>query len=256
MRWRANITQLTLLLLCVLFSFFFAFSLYHVDRESSLIVVSFSSRTLIVDKLFGPMDFSRRDLAALNIMRGRDNGLPDYNTVRRAFGMPVVREWSEINPTLAREKPDIFKALREAYNDDINNIDPYVGGMLETNPLEGRPGPLFRRIIKEQFERIRDSDRFWFENEAAGGVFNPQEIDAIRKIKFWDIIVNSSDVPADAIQRDVFQFSSGDPCPQPQQLNSSLLEPCDILPGWNYFHGSEIPYILVCLLLCTIPVGE
>lgn len=35
------------------------------------------------NKLFGPMAFSRRDLASLNIMRGRDNGLPDYNTVRR-----------------------------------------------------------------------------------------------------------------------------------------------------------------------------
>merc|ERR1719410_1697930 len=36
----------------------------------------------IRNKLFGPLDFSRRDLAALNIMRGRDSGLPDYNTVR------------------------------------------------------------------------------------------------------------------------------------------------------------------------------
>ena len=37
----------------------------------------------------------------------------------------------------------------------------YVGGMLETH---GGPGSLFRAIIKEQFTRLRDADRFWFEN--------------------------------------------------------------------------------------------
>lgn len=129
------------------------------------------------------MDFSRRDLAALNIMRGRDNGLPDYNTVRRAFGLGPVTNWTEINPELYALKPGIFRNLSDAYGGRIDNIDLYVGGMLESSPSEGRPGPLFRKIIKEQFERIRDSDRFWFENEAAGGVFSKSEIDEIRKIR-------------------------------------------------------------------------
>ncbi len=40
------------------------------------------------NKLFGPMEFSRRDLASLNIMRGRDNGLPDYNTVSSSGKTP------------------------------------------------------------------------------------------------------------------------------------------------------------------------
>lgn len=56
------------------------------------------------DRLFGPMDFSRRDLGALNIMRGRDNGLPDYNTVRKYFGLPRITNWSEINPDLFKKE--------------------------------------------------------------------------------------------------------------------------------------------------------
>ena len=36
------------------------------------------------------------------------------------------------------------------------NIDLYVGGMLESY---GGPGPLFTKIIREQFERLRDADR-------------------------------------------------------------------------------------------------
>ncbi len=38
------------------------------EREDSVLCSD------VRNNLFGPMEFSRRDLAALNIMRGRDNG--------------------------------------------------------------------------------------------------------------------------------------------------------------------------------------
>ena len=34
---------------------------------------------------------------ALNIQRGRDHGVSDYNTVRAAYGLPRIRSFDEIN---------------------------------------------------------------------------------------------------------------------------------------------------------------
>lgn len=129
------------------------------EREDSVLCSD------VRDKLFGPMEFSRRDLGALNIMRGRDNGLPDYNTVRAHYKLRKIENWTDINPKLFAEKPELLRLLVAAYSNDINDIDVYVGGMLESY---GQPGELFSTVIKEQFARLRDADRFWFENEENG----------------------------------------------------------------------------------------
>ena len=74
----------------------------------------------IRNMLFGPMEFSRRDLAALNIMRGRDNGLPDYNEVRKCNGLPKISTFDAINPKLYQEEPEIFKRLQELYGEVVS----------------------------------------------------------------------------------------------------------------------------------------
>lgn len=51
--------------------------------------------------------------------------------------------------------------MSDLYEGDVNKIDPWVGGILETG--DG-PGELFKAVIKDQFARIRDGDRFWYEN--------------------------------------------------------------------------------------------
>ena len=61
----------------------------------------------------------RRDLAALNIMRGRDNGLADYNTVRKCFGLPMINHFSEINQQQFAKHPDMFARLEEVYGGKI-----------------------------------------------------------------------------------------------------------------------------------------
>ncbi|CAH1982304.1 unnamed protein product [Acanthoscelides obtectus] len=214
------------------------------EREDSVLCSD------VRDKLFGPMEFSRRDLGALNIMRGRDNGLPDYNTVRAHYNLSKIRNWTDINPQLFKERPELLRLLVAAYSNNIDNVDVYVGGMLESY---GEPGQLFRAVIKEQFIRIRAADRFWFENEAEG-IFTKMEIEEIRKITMWDIIVNSTDIESDAIQKNVFFWMDGDPCPQPMQLNVSEMEPCKIITGYDYFEGNELIYIYACLFLGFVPI--
>lgn len=87
-------------------------------------------------------------------------------------------------------------------------------------------------------------------------MFSKDEIEEIKRIRLWDILVNTTSIPASAIQKNVFQFTDGSPCPQPSQIRSNMLEPCLIHAGWDYFHGSEIIYVLVTLSLIFIPIGE
>jgi len=60
-----------------------------------------------------------------------------------------------------------IERTKKVYNGSLENVDIWAGGMLETTP-DG-PGPLFERIIKNQFRRIRAGDRFWFENYKQNG---------------------------------------------------------------------------------------
>ena len=96
------------------------------------------------NKLFGPMEFSRRDLAAINIMRGRDSGLPDYNTARKCYALDKIKRFEDINPKLAETDKGraIFQNMKKLYNNNLGNIDVFVAGMLES---VDRPGPLFSR---------------------------------------------------------------------------------------------------------------
>lgn len=92
--------------------------------------------------------------------------LPMYSfSCRSYFRLSRVKEWTEINPPLFKKRPELLELLTGVYDNRLDNVDLYVGGMFESR--DG-PGELFRAIIKEQFTRIRDADRFWFENTESG----------------------------------------------------------------------------------------
>ena len=73
-------------------------------------------------KVFGPLDFTRRDLMAQNLQRARDHGLPDFNSARMAYGLPPKLSFEDLNVQYGSDQPttDNIERLREVYNNDIS----------------------------------------------------------------------------------------------------------------------------------------
>jgi len=98
------------------------------------------------------------DLAALNIQRSRDHGLASYAEARVAFGLSPVTAFSQITSDLA-----VQNALKAAYV-TVDKVELWVGGLAEQQLRGSSVGPLFAAILKDQFSRLRDGDRFWYQN--------------------------------------------------------------------------------------------
>jgi len=137
--------------------------------------------------LFGPPGAGGFDLAALNIQRGRDHGLPGYNAVRKAYGLRRVYSFYQIT----RDRK-LRSALRELYG-HADNIDVFVGGLAETHKRGSMLGPLFHRIVADQFARLRDGDRFWHEKRLHKH-FSKRFVKKIKRTRLADIIKRNTDV--------------------------------------------------------------
>jgi len=108
--------------------------------------------------LFGPPGAGGFDLASLNIQRGRDHGLAPYSEVRKAYGLRPVRRFSDIT-----KNRDLQERLEQVF-DSPADIDLWTGGLCEDHARDAMVGETIQSILREQFVRLRDGDRFWYQN--------------------------------------------------------------------------------------------
>jgi hypothetical protein len=99
------------------------------------------------------------DLGSLNIQRGRDHGLPDYNTVRLFYTGRAARGFSDISPI-----DSTARALRNLYG-NINNVDLWIGILAEEHLPNKSVGRTLHAMLKAQFEKLRDGDYYFYLND-------------------------------------------------------------------------------------------
>src|SRR5262249_3007569 len=119
----------------------------------------------------GGLTDNGQDLMARDVERARDHGIGTYNQLRQAYGLAPVTRFDQITRNFA-----VQQKLQQAYG-NVANIDPFEGGLAEDHVGGSDLGPLFTRVLADQFNRLRAGDRFFYLNES----FSLEETNILRQ---------------------------------------------------------------------------
>lgn len=153
------------------------------------------------------------DYAAINVKRGRERGIADYNTIRDDFGMPPMNNFFSLTGS-----QESAAQLEDLYG-DVNNLDAWVGMLAESHSPDAIFGDLALRIIERQFQLLRDGDSFYYQN---GDQFEEHQMNDIANTTFHDIIMRNTTI--DLMQDNVFVAMSHSAIPTGPELADVQLD--------------------------------
>ena len=150
----------------------------------------------IVDDLRNFLDVPpvAMDLAAINIQRGRDLGLGTLNETRAALHLKIYTDFNQVTSDKVTAQ-----LLKQAYG-SVDKIDLWGGGLAEDHLSGAMLGQTFDLIIAQQFQNLRDGDRYWFENQG----FDRVTLNDIKQTTISDLILRNTDTVN--IQHDAFVY--------------------------------------------------
>lgn len=95
--------------------------------------------------------------------------MPGYNTYRQVCGLPPIDNFQDLLTTM--DGP-VVNRLASIYR-SVDDIDLYIGGLVERHLPGSMLGPVFTCIIAEQFARSKEGDRFFYEHGGQPYSFTP-----------------------------------------------------------------------------------
>lgn len=151
----------------------------------------------LTEKLFHVAHAVALDLAAMNVQRSRDHAIPAYTEWRKFCNLSAVNSFDDLQGEIS--SPNVREKLKEIYG-SVHNIDVWVGGILEDQVEGAKVGPLFQCLLIDQFQRLRDGDRFWYENPT---VFKGEQLTQIKEVTLSRILCDNGD-NIDKVTHDMF----------------------------------------------------
>jgi len=142
------------------------------------------------------------DLGSLNIQRGRDHGLPDYNTARFFYTGRQARSFSDITSV-----DSLADSLKKLYT-SVSNVDLWIGILAEDHLPGKSVGRTLNAMLRSQFEKLRDGDFYFYLNDP----FLPNSTrEQIKRTKFSDIIRRNTGLSNIAVNAFRTDSCDGDP---------------------------------------------
>lgn len=122
------------------------------------------------------------DLAAVDVLRDRERGVPRYNQFRRLLHLPPVANFEELT-----DRPEWAAQIRSVYNGDIESVDLMVGLYAEPLPEGfGFSETAFRIFVLMASRRLK-SDRF-FTEDYRPEVYTEAGLDWVRRNDMGSVI--------------------------------------------------------------------
>lgn len=127
------------------------------------------------------------DLAAINIQRGRDQGLRGYNDYLEVMGHRKIHSFNQLPTEMGHKISQVYHSP--------DDIDLWVGGLLEKSVDDGIVGITFAEIIADQFSRFKHGDRYFYEynSKINPGAFAIDQLHEIRKASMARLICDNAD---------------------------------------------------------------
>jgi hypothetical protein len=136
----------------------------------------------------------RFDLAAVDLLRDRERGVPRYNEFRRQLRKDPVKSFEQLT-----DNPEWREEIRRVYKNDLEKVDLMVGLFCEPLPKGfGFSETAFRVFVLMASRRLK-SDRF-FTDDFRPEIYTPEGIAWIKENTFRTVLIRNYPELAPALQ--------------------------------------------------------